>query len=103
VHAFRLPHALHIGLPFSESLDISSTHLSLGFGILLLLLLDLIDFSDADFAGYGIDRNSTSGTCHFFVSSLVCWSSRKQSTIAQSTTEVEYVATTLKFYGLCTP
>jgi hypothetical protein len=27
--------------------------------------LDLIDFSDADFAGCGIDRKSTSGTCHF--------------------------------------
>jgi hypothetical protein len=65
VHAFRLPHALHIGPPFNKSLDISSTHSSLGFGILLLLLLDLIGFSDADFAGYGIDRKSTSGTCHF--------------------------------------
>jgi hypothetical protein len=54
--------------------------------------LDLVGFSDADFAGCGIDRKSTSGTCHFLVSSLVCWSSRKQSSIAQSTTEVEYVA-----------
>jgi hypothetical protein len=54
--------------------------------------LDLVGFSDADFAGCGIDRKSTSGTCHFFGSSLVCWSSRKQSSDAQSTTEVEYVA-----------
>jgi hypothetical protein len=28
----------------------------------------------------------------FFGSSLICWSARKQSSIAQSTTEVEYVA-----------
>jgi hypothetical protein len=34
--------------------------------------LDLVGFSDADFAGCGIDRKSTSGTCHFFGSSLVC-------------------------------
>jgi hypothetical protein len=28
-------------------------------------LLDLIGFSDADFAGFGIDQKSTFGTCHF--------------------------------------
>jgi hypothetical protein len=39
--------------------------------------LDLIGFSDVDFVGCGIDRKSTSGTCHFFGSSLVCWSSQK--------------------------
>jgi hypothetical protein len=33
--------------------------------------LDLVGFSDADFAGCGIDRKSTSGTCHFLGSSLV--------------------------------
>jgi hypothetical protein len=54
--------------------------------------LDLVGFSDADFAGCGIDRKSTSGTCHFLGSSLICWSSQKQSSIAQSTTEAEYVA-----------
>jgi hypothetical protein len=37
--------------------------------------LDLVGFSDADFVGCGIDRKSTSGTCHFLGSSLVCWSS----------------------------
>jgi hypothetical protein len=37
--------------------------------------LDLVGFSDADFAGCGIDRKSTSRTCHFLGSSLVCWSS----------------------------
>jgi hypothetical protein len=50
--------------------------------------LDLAGFFDADFAGCGIDRKSTSGTCHFLGSSLVCWSSRKQSSVTQSTTEV---------------
>jgi hypothetical protein len=54
--------------------------------------LDLVSFSDADFAGCGIDRKSTSGTCHFLGSSLIYWSSRKQSSVAQSTTEAEYVA-----------
>jgi hypothetical protein len=53
--------------------------------------LDLVAFSDADFAGCRMDRKSTSGTCHFLGSSLVCWSSQKQSLIAQSTTEADYV------------
>ena len=61
--------------------------------------LDLVGFSDADFAGCGIDRKSISGTCHFLVSSLVCWSSCKQSFVAQSTTEAEYVAAARRFFG----
>jgi hypothetical protein len=65
--------------------------------------LDLVGFSDADFAVCRIDRKSTSGTCHFLRFSLVYWSSRKQSSVAQSTTEVEYVAVAPRSYGLCTP
>jgi hypothetical protein len=44
--------------------------------------LDLVSFSDADFAGCGIDRKSTFRMCHFLRSSLICWSSRKQSLVA---------------------
>jgi hypothetical protein len=55
--------------------------------------LDLVDFSNADFTGCGIDQKSTSDTCHFLRSSLICWPSRKQSSVAQFITEVEYVAT----------
>jgi hypothetical protein len=54
--------------------------------------LVLHGFSDADFAGCWLDRKSTSETCQFLGSSLVSWSSRKQSSVAQSTTEAEYVA-----------
>jgi hypothetical protein len=50
-------------------------------------------FSDADFAGCQLDRKSNSGTCQVLGSSLVSWSSRKQSSVAQSTIEAEYVAT----------
>jgi hypothetical protein len=51
-------------------------------------LLDLVSFFDAGFAGCGIDRKSTSGTCHFLGSSLICWSSRKPTSIRQSTIQV---------------
>jgi hypothetical protein len=54
--------------------------------------LALRGFSDADFAGYRLDRKSTFGTCQFLGSSVVSWSSRKQSSVAQSTTEADYVA-----------
>jgi hypothetical protein len=54
--------------------------------------LALHGFSDVDFAGCRLDWKSTSGTCQFLGSSLVSWSSRKQSSVAQSTTEAEYVA-----------
>jgi hypothetical protein len=54
--------------------------------------LALHGFSDADFAECWLDRKSTSGTCQFLGSSLVSWSSHKQSSVAQSTTEAEYVA-----------
>jgi hypothetical protein len=43
---------------------------------------DLVGFSDADFTGCLIDRKSTSETCYFLGSSLICWSSQKQSFVA---------------------
>jgi hypothetical protein len=45
--------------------------------------LALHGFSDADFAGCRLDRKSTSWTCQFLGSSLVSWSYRKQSSVAQ--------------------
>jgi hypothetical protein len=54
--------------------------------------LALRGFSDEDFVGCRLDRKSTSGTFQFSGSSLVSWSSRNQSSVAQSTTEAEYVA-----------
>ncbi|WVZ89406.1 hypothetical protein U9M48_035819, partial [Paspalum notatum var. saurae] len=54
--------------------------------------LSLRGFSDADHAGCWIDRKSTSGTCQLLGTSLVSWFSRKQASVALSTTEAEYVA-----------
>jgi hypothetical protein len=55
-------------------------------------VLSLCGYSDADFADCLLERKSTSVTCQFFGTSLVSWSSRKQSSVALSTTEAEYVA-----------
>jgi hypothetical protein len=44
--------------------------------------LSLCGYSNADYAGCHVERKSTSETCQFLESSLVSWSSRKQSTVA---------------------
>jgi hypothetical protein len=53
---------------------------------------DLIGYSDSDYAGCKVDRKSTSETRQFLGRSLVSWSSKKQTSVALSTTETEYVA-----------
>ncbi|RVW93887.1 Retrovirus-related Pol polyprotein from transposon RE1 [Vitis vinifera] len=53
---------------------------------------ELIGFSDANFAGCKVERKSTSDTCHFLGHSLVSWHSKKQNSVALSTTEAEYIA-----------
>jgi hypothetical protein len=55
--------------------------------------LDLVSYFDADFAGYKIDRKSTSGTCHFLGHSLISWFSKKQNSVALSTAKAKYIAT----------
>jgi hypothetical protein len=52
---------------------------------------DLIGYSDADWAGCKIDRKSTSEICQFLGRSLVSWTSKKQNSVALSTTEAEYI------------
>ncbi|KAK2980299.1 hypothetical protein RJ640_024131 [Escallonia rubra] len=54
--------------------------------------LDLVGFSDSDYAGCLVDRKSTSGTCQFLGDALVSWHSKKQTSVALSTAEAEYVA-----------
>ena len=49
-------------------------------------------FVDADWAGERLDRKSMSGYTFFLGDSLVAWSSKKQSVVAQSSTEAEYIA-----------
>ena len=53
---------------------------------------DLIGYADADYAGFLIDRKSTSGMATFLGPYLVSWSTKKQHLVAMSTTEAEYVS-----------
>ena len=52
----------------------------------------LVGYCDADFAGDRVERKSTSGSCQFLGENLISWSSKRQSTIALSTAEAEYIA-----------
>ena len=47
-------------------------------------------YTDADWAGYKADRRSTSGFVFSLGSGAISWSSKKQPTVALSSTEAEY-------------
>jgi hypothetical protein len=48
-------------------------------------------YTDSDWEASVSDRKSTSGCCFSLGSTMISWQSRKQSSIALSTTEVEYI------------
>ncbi|GJR25850.1 hypothetical protein Tco_1102082 [Tanacetum coccineum] len=52
---------------------------------------DLEAFFDSDYAGASLDRKSTTGGCQFLGKRLISWQCRKQTIVANSTTEAEYV------------
>ncbi|GKA14630.1 hypothetical protein Tco_0694276 [Tanacetum coccineum] len=52
---------------------------------------DLEAFFNSDYAGASLDRKSTTGGCQFLGKRLISWQCKKQTIVANSTTEVEYV------------
>ncbi|GJU33429.1 putative ribonuclease H-like domain-containing protein [Tanacetum coccineum] len=49
-------------------------------------------YSDSDYAGANKDRKSTTGGCQFLGRRLISWQCKKQTIVATSSTEAEYVA-----------
>nr|GEX37872.1 putative ribonuclease H-like domain-containing protein [Tanacetum cinerariifolium] len=56
------------------------------------LPFDLVADSDSDYAGACPDRKSTTRGCQFFRCRLISWQCKKQTVVATSSTEAEYVA-----------
>ncbi|GJW92947.1 putative ribonuclease H-like domain-containing protein [Tanacetum coccineum] len=52
---------------------------------------DLVAYTDSDYAGASLDMKSTTGGCQFFGCRLISWQCKKQTVVANSTTEAEYV------------
>ncbi|GJV74566.1 hypothetical protein Tco_1506150, partial [Tanacetum coccineum] len=53
---------------------------------------ELEAFSDSDYRGASLDKKSTTGGCQFLGRRLISWQCKKQTIMANSTTEAEYVA-----------
>ena len=63
--------------------------------------LDLLGFTDSDWAGDGNDRKSSSGFLFLIGSRAICWSSKKQATLALSSVEAEYRGMQLFRHFVC--
>ncbi|GKC16859.1 uncharacterized mitochondrial protein-like protein, partial [Tanacetum coccineum] len=55
-------------------------------------LFELVAYTDSDYAGATQDRKSTTGGCQFLGNRLISWQCKKQTVVATSITEAEYVA-----------
>nr|GEZ70572.1 retrovirus-related Pol polyprotein from transposon TNT 1-94 [Tanacetum cinerariifolium] len=55
-------------------------------------LFELVAYTDSDYAGASLDRKSTTRGCQFLGSRLISWQCNKKIVVANSITEVEYVA-----------
>ncbi|GKE51367.1 hypothetical protein Tco_1486523 [Tanacetum coccineum] len=53
---------------------------------------DLEAYTNSYYAGASLDMKSTTGGCQFLGSRLISWQCKKQTVVANSTTEAEYVA-----------
>ncbi|GKB76962.1 putative ribonuclease H-like domain-containing protein [Tanacetum coccineum] len=67
-------------------------HPKLGLWYLIDSPFDLEAFSDSDYVDASLDRKSTTGGCQFLRRRFISWQCKKQTIVANSTTEVEYVA-----------
>ncbi|GKF82926.1 hypothetical protein Tco_0244582, partial [Tanacetum coccineum] len=59
---------------------------------------DLVAYTDSDYAGASLDRKSTTGGYQLLGCRLISWQYKKQTVVANSTIEAEYVAA-LSCYG----
>ena len=68
-------------------------HGTIGYGLWYSTDSDmqLISYTDSDWAGTVKDQKSTSECCFSLGSAVISWFSRKQTSVALSSTEAEYI------------
>nr|GEV73240.1 hypothetical protein [Tanacetum cinerariifolium] len=59
------------------------------------LPFDLVAYTDSDYARASLDRKSTTGGFQYLGCRLISWNCKKQTMVANSTTEAEYVAASI--------
>nr|GEU71077.1 hypothetical protein [Tanacetum cinerariifolium] len=65
---------------------------SLGLWYPKCLGFNLKGYSDSNYVGCNMDMKSTSGACKLLSGKLVCWSAKKQQSVAMSSAEANYVS-----------
>ncbi|GJR05655.1 putative ribonuclease H-like domain-containing protein [Tanacetum coccineum] len=64
---------------------------------------DLVAYTDSDYDGASLDRKSTTGGCQFLRCRLISWQCKKQTVVANSTTEAEQCMTRSSAKELLSP
>nr|GEV89238.1 putative ribonuclease H-like domain-containing protein [Tanacetum cinerariifolium] len=85
--------------------DVSQSKPHLGLWYPKDSLFNLVAYSDSDYAGSRLDRKFTTGDCQFLGCRLISWQCKKQTVVATSSTEAEYVAAAsccAQFWALAT-
>ncbi|XP_059067112.1 uncharacterized mitochondrial protein AtMg00810-like [Cryptomeria japonica] len=70
---------------------------TIGYGLKYSIntTINLEVYTDSDWVGSVTDRKSTSGICFSLGSTMISWASRKQSSVALSIVEAEYIASSV--------
>jgi len=61
----------------------------------------LVGYADASYAGFLVDRKSTSGMAHFLGPYLVSWATKKQHSVAMSIAEANMLQLLLVVLNCC--
>ena len=83
---------ISILLQFAASFAIFEDHLLVGCFFPTDTSLQLVAYSDADWAGCPATRRSTTDWCMFLGDALISWRCKKQDRVSKSSIEAEYHA-----------
>ena len=77
---------------YKENIEVLEAYTKCWFVVSKGAKFELVGYSDSDYVGCKVERKSTSGTCQLWRRSLISLLSKKQNSVALSTTEAEYIS-----------